>query len=280
MRGLEGWLFIRGEFEPACRFNTEAVAGSLARAAEAFARARQSFRFLLVPDKHTVYPDRVPHQLPFGPPCGDGGRLTTSAVRAAGAAGIDAAPLLVAARGEADPPRLYYATDSHWTPSGAIVAIGALVGSIDPEVWATAAVRRDGEVRRRTDLPTLLGLRRVEETPRLRVREGVRIETIDVEVPAQIHNARGVFRVVARGDAPLIEGRTIIVYDSFFGISVPLVAPFFADSTWVHVGDLMNQPELGRFLGGFDTVILERVERGVYETDFGAVLGALVRGGS
>ena len=203
--------------------------------------------------------------------------MLRDALGAMGQHAIDAGPLLARARGEPGAPLLYYATDTHWTPSGAMVAIRALIESIEPEVWADADVVTDGRLRRRTDLAALIGLSRFESTPRIRVRGEMTQERTDVPVPTEIANARSIFRVQARGEGPLIEGRTIIVYDSFFGIYVPLIAPFFADTTWVHVGDLLNHPELGTALGTFDTVILERVERGLYETDVETVLRALER---
>jgi len=66
-----------------------------------------------------------------------------------------------------------------------------------------------------------------------------------------------------------------VIYDSFFGIDTRLVAPFFEDTTWVHVGDILQHPELASILGPFDRVILERVERGFYATNVGAITDAL-----
>jgi hypothetical protein len=54
------------------------------------------------------------------------------------------------------------------------------------------------------------------------------------------------------------------------------IAPFFEESIWIHVNDLKNHPELGALLGPFDTVILERVERGLYITDIDTLLEPLV----
>ena len=83
--------------------------------------------------------------------------------------------------------------------------------------------------------------------------------------------------MTATGDRPFLEGRTAIVYDSFFGRAMPLVAPFFAESVWIHHEDLIAHPEIAAIAGPFDRVVVERVERGLYTTRLDELLGPLVR---
>jgi hypothetical protein len=45
---------------------------------------------------------------------------------------------------------------------------------------------------------------------------------------------------------------------------------------WVHVGDLGRLPELVEDLPAFDRVVIERVERGVYDLDLDALLAPFV----
>jgi hypothetical protein len=66
------------------------------------------------------------------------------------------------------------------------------------------------------------------------------------------------------------------VYESFFGIQMASIAPFFADSTWIHFNDLLSHPEIGRLIGRADRVIFERVERGLYFTKILSLLRPLV----
>jgi hypothetical protein len=56
-----------------------------------------------------------------------------------------------------------------------------------------------------------------------------------------------------------------------------MVSSLFADTTWIHEGDLAHHPELAAALGPFDRVVLERVERGLYITDIETLLKPLVR---
>jgi hypothetical protein len=275
--GLDGWVFPRGAFEPDCRFTADEIARAVTDAAERFRSTGQAFRFVLVPDKHVIYPERVRPDLAFPPACNETGRPVLQDMLADQApATIDGITLLLREKADRpDGPALFYSMDTHWTPSGAILAIRALIQSIDPALWSEDDVVVDGTFKRTMDLARQLGIRRIEETPKLVVRPSVKTDREDLEIPIDVGNARAVFHITASGDRPLIAGRTVVVYDSAFGNSIPLVAPFFEDATWVHVGDLVNHPELAELLGPFDTVIVDRVERGLYATDLARALGAL-----
>jgi hypothetical protein len=275
LRGRDGWLFTRVELEPSCRYPVATVTGALDRAAAAFAAAGRTFRFVTVPDKHTIYPDELGPN-PFPPPCTELQRGTFRAAFARlGPVAVDGWSGLLAARA-ADPARpLYYRADTHWTQLGALAVIKPLVQSLDPALWRDADVIVEGTTNRSVDLAIQVGVRRIETIPRIVIRPGTVTKT-DVVVPVEVHNARTVFTTVASG-RPTLPGRTLIIYDSFFGIDVQLVSPFFANATWLHVGDLQNHPELASLLGPFDTIVLERVERGLYGVDLAALLEPLER---
>lgn len=276
IRGKDGWLFFREELQPRCQFTGVEFGAALGAAADAFAARGREFRFLLVPDKHSVYPDKIPAGSPFGPSCADTARgdLEAAIARLGGTA-IDARDALLAARTTPNAPDLYYSQDTHWTPSGAAIAVGELVRSFTPNLWNDADVVVRGSKRRVMDTATLLGLKRVARTPRVVLRPDIEQRRDDVSVPVTVQNARAIFRITSSGSQQLLPGRTLVIYDSFFGIDTHLVAPYFAETTWVHVGDLLNHPELAGILGPFDRVIFERVERGLYGTDVGALLAPL-----
>jgi hypothetical protein len=276
IRGRDGWLFFRGEFQPSCLFTGAQLGEALHNAAEAFDARKITFRFLLVPDKHAVYANAVRPDSPFAPSCEDTGRPDLeAAIGLLAAHAIDARAALEAARQVPGTPDLYFRQDTHWTPTGAAVAIGELIRSLDPGLWSDADVVIDGEQRRVMDTAALMGLRRVATTPKVVLRPDVEQHRADVEVPVAVQNARAVFRITTSGTARTLPGRTLVLYDSFFGIDSRLVAPYFAESTWVHVGDMVHHPELAQLLGPFDRVILERVERGLYGTDLEAMLTPL-----
>jgi len=269
IRGVDDWLFVREELQPRCLQSPAQQVAALQRAAAAFARRGIAFRFILVPDKHSVYPEKLPADDPFPPSCVDTNRpALDAAIASLAGIAMDATAALQAAR--AGPADIYYDGDTHWTPMGAAIAVQALAGSLG--VWSADDLQVSGRQRRELDTSRLLGLRRVVRTPRLVIRPDVEQHRVDVPMPVGARNERTAFRITSTGRADLLPGRTLIVYDSFFGIDSSLVAPYFADSTWIHIADLRNQPELAGMLGSFDRVIVECVARGFYATDFDAIL--------
>jgi hypothetical protein len=277
--GTGDWMFTREELAPTCQFTAAQLAAKLDRIAGRFALAGQTFRFILVPDKHVIYPDKLRPDTSLAGTCTEGERATMrDALDQHSAYAVDGWETLLAARAaRPDGPPLYYMADSHWTPSGFVIGLKALVQSLDPVLW-----RDDDAVPGSTravpqELAKQMGLPRTEPTLQIAIRPSVKVVRSPVTVPVEVKNARAIYRITASGNRPLLPGRTVFVYDSFFGLNMTRIAPFFEESIWIHVTDLKNHPELGALLGPFDTVILERVERGLYITDIDTLLEPLVR---
>jgi hypothetical protein len=74
----------------------------------------------------------------------------------------------------------------------------------------------------------------------------------------------------------VVPGTTLIVYDSFFGNFVPLVAPWFERSVWVHVSDVSARRVNPEALPPFDRLLVETVEREAYHRDLDVLLRPLV----
>jgi hypothetical protein len=281
VRGLGSWLFIRDEIEARCDLTVTDVAAALDRTQAAFTAAGQEFRFLVAPDKHVIYPDEIDPSMPFGPACTDDRRAAMRAElgRRSGFAVDGWAALLARRAAEPNGPLLYYTEDSHWTPTGALAAIHALVDSLGPDLWRDEDIGPGRPKRVAMELARQIGLSRAETVPFPQVRSGMKIVRTPIDLPVDTNNARAVYRITATGDRPVVPGRTVIVYDSFFGLNMASVGPFFAESIWIHEGDLLNHPEIAKLIGPVDRVILERVERGLYYTKIDDLLRPLVRTG-
>lgn len=276
LRGHDGWLFTNGEFAPDCNLTADQVVAAMQAAAASIGQ-HAALRFVVVPDKHDIYPEKVAAD-PYPPSCSDTGRATVRAGLAAlGPTGVDGWTPLEALRSAQPASLLYWKEDSHWTPLGAVQIVRPLIQSLGPSVWNEGDVVVGGVKTRTVDLADQLGLRRIESTPSVVLRPSETIAKADLAAPVVTVNARAVFRTTATGPEPVIPGRTLILYDSFFGLEVDLLAPYFADATWIHVGDATNHPELVARFGPFDTVILERVERELYVLDITKMLSGLQR---
>lgn len=279
VRGTGPWLFTIEEIQPRCDLGPGDIAADLDRARAAFSAHGQDFRFVIAPDKHVIYPEKLDPGMPYGPACTDDRRPAMRAELDRRAAWtIDGWAATLAARAaHPDDPLLYYTEDSHWTASGALPSIRELIRSLGPDLWRDDDVVVGGGKKVGMELARQLGLRRSETVPAVTLRPSVTITRTTVDLPVRTNNARAVFRFTASGDRPLVPGRTVIVYDSFFGLNMAALAPFFAESIWIHQGDLTNHPEIATLVGRADRVILERVERGLYFTKIDELLRPLAR---
>jgi hypothetical protein len=189
------------------------------------------------------------------------------------------APLLEA-RTRSPEQRLYWLRNSHWEPFGAATAIRPLIEAVAPGVWDADAVVLEGIVTDQGDLARLAGIPQPEHAPRVRVRRALTIERrilATSDLPG-----RETTWYIARGTDPVVPGRTLIVYDSFFGVVSDLIVPWFQETVWLHVGDLSSRPAIVNELPDFDRIIVERVERIAYQWPIVPVLRPLVEriGGS
>jgi SGNH hydrolase-like domain, acetyltransferase AlgX len=275
--GRDGWLFTRTELEPVCDFTAEQVLAALDRTAAGLAERGIDLRLIVPPDKHTIYPEQVVPGSGLGEACSDKRR---AAIQAGMAARADHAIELwtaIAVRRAADPATpLYFRQDTHWTPLGAVIATRALVESLAPGIWDDAQMPIQGFTNVDTDLSRLIGLPRKERVPRLVVRPGVDVERTSVPTEVDLKSARDIGHYVVDRKAKAVEGRTLIVYDSYFRTNERRIAPWFRDSVWVHADDLKRSPELVADLPRFDHVVVERVERSVYDIDLDALLAPVI----
>jgi 3',5'-cyclic AMP phosphodiesterase CpdA len=276
MRGTDDWLFLTGELRPRCDFDVDTLLARVDEAAAAFERAGKPFRYVVVPDKHAIYPERV---LP-----GSTEGSCTDAARDRLKAGLQArpgvaielwTPLLVEKARDPGKP-LYYVQDAHWTALGATVGLRALVQSLAPGAWDDAEVVVGGEQRHSSDLAKLIGLPRIEVVPAVDMRPGVTVDEQLIDAGVDISNSRDIPWFTVRTDGPVVPGRTLFVYDSFFATQMDEIVPWFEESIWVHEGDLFNLPELASVLPEFDNLVFQRIERSALFTDPASDLRTIV----
>ena len=128
--GREGWLFYGetlADYQgPAPLSDRElwAAARTLALVQEQAAEAGADFRFVLAPNKNTLYPQYMPARYRASEAPSNWERLREELDRQ-GVAYVDLIPVLAA-----EPEPVYYRTDSHWTPYGSALAHDAILASL------------------------------------------------------------------------------------------------------------------------------------------------------
>jgi hypothetical protein len=269
------WLYFIGELRPTCTYSGAQLADQATTIEAALAARDRRLVLAIAPDKHSIYPETLGQASRLGTPCSDAQRASLRARAASSSFIADLWAPILAAR-EADPDtRLYWHQDSHWTPAAAILGVQAIVDRIDGSVWDPADVVSGGTTLRPAELARLMGIVANEEGPAVRVNRQIRITDVVLDEGAP-RQGDTVHEYTVTGTAPLIRGTTVIVYDSFLGIVRPLVVPWFERSIWIHVSDLAEHPELADLAAGFDTLVLETVERQAYTRDITKVLRPFV----
>ena len=235
------------------------------------------FRFVIAPDKHVIHPERWRPGDPIPTPCTDTRR---DAMRAGMAerptSTVDLWAPVEAARA-AHPEPIYFSQDSHWTPTGALPAIEALVESIAPGTWDASEITVDGTSRFPMELARLMGIPRSAVVPAYVVRPSMKVTRTTVPTAVHLTNAPDITSYAVTGDGALVPGTTLVVYDSFFNISRPRMVPWFEHTIWVHASDLRDHPELVKDLPTVDRVVVERVERSAYNLDLTRLLAPLTQ---
>ncbi len=283
--GRDGWLFPADEFEPACRMSAAAILRSLDQVAAAFAATGRPLRFVIPPDKRAIYPDMAAPGLPYPSACTETERQQLRAGFAARPAiATDLWAPVLAERASVDEPAnaagpagpIYWRSDTHWNDIGALAAIGAIVEAEAPGVWDTDDIRIDGVSPRVGDLSRLIGLPDIELAPRVVIDRGGVLSRHDLDAGIVTTPGRELVQYRLAGGGPTVPGRTLIVYDSAFGVHADLIAPWFADSVWLHVNELIEHPRIVAALPPFDRILVERVERLAYSRDLATTLAPLL----
>jgi hypothetical protein len=259
-RGPGGEPFLGADFVNSCLPGRVKAVDGLARdVRDALARHGIRFLYAIAPDKSSIERDALGPAADLLMSCSDAASLTLEA-----AAAEPDSPLLAGwDELAADPRRLYLYGDSHWNPDGGALFAELLIerlgeegiaprGLFDPDdLTVITEVAPDG------DLFFIMGAHVPQPTTLLQsVREGV-----EVRGESDFHDGVFTQRWVSTGP-DLIPGRTLLLHDSYLAYNQDVLAPYFADLTALPLSSL-NTPGAVASLWGYDTVIVQQVQRSV-----------------
>ena len=265
--GTDGWLFARGEVQPTCGWTTPEFLAQLDEADAMASAAGVTFRYMIAPDKHAIFPDHLPGTIDPADVCTDQRRQEVAAALRSRGSSLELWTQLLRQRTDHPDVPLYYATDTHWTPLGARMAAERLVDSLAPGLWDDAEVMTRPGFHRSTDLSRQMGLPQIETVDNYIPRPTARLRETTVDVDVALDSATDIphFQMPPKSDT--IPGRTLFLYNSFFAPHMRKLAPWFEESIWVHAEDFRQFPEIAKSLPAFDTIIVVRVERSAYDLD-------------
>jgi hypothetical protein len=261
----EGWFFLNAAFGR--RLGSPSDVQESLDLVDAFLAEHRDpppvFRFMLVPDKHSVYPERLDQagrtEASVYAPSRE--RLEDHFASHPDPRIIDMRAIILAEKA-VNPNLLYQPGDTHHSDHGAMVMARSLLDSLAPGLWRADEVVELGVEDRTADLHNLSGLVDLtEQYPVVTVEragfEGVDIEWLD-ELDIMLRPAR--YRAESRG-AKLLPGRALIVHDSFIGPTLrPVFAQYFEDLTYWY-NELIEPGDLRAAMKVYDYVIVEGTVR-------------------
>jgi hypothetical protein len=245
IEGPEGWLFL-GDFQQQTITKSRGLSTLAPEQATHWAERYEvvragvgeygaELRLVLVPDKQTVYPQQLPAWAQPGP--GERPTMTdqiVAALRRRGAKDVlDLRPVLRAA---ASRQQVYWRTDSHWNPAGALVAAEHVLPWLRPD--HPAAVRAllercrvaDAGERKTGDLGRILGVGAFPTEPWTLVQ----VAEARAESSAPWRTVWGLeqpFRTFAGGGLP---GKLLVLGDSFLDTWWSVLAELSRETVYFH----------------------------------------------
>jgi hypothetical protein len=291
--GEDDWLFFAGTWTKPCtsQISGDQVVEELAKLERIVTASGREARVVVAPDKMTIYPEKFGPAIDELPACTTDNRARLQAGLQGGEVDgyVDLWDVLPVHR----PDKIYYRGDTHWTPYGASFLVQEVVESIRAGIWQPEALVRARGGGRLAGTAAVLGLPRFESADVVRVaRPGVAIENVAEwrqgdeglePVPPEEHhlvvtadgtNVTFGLEPVARSTHPrhhitssggaMIDGTTTVIHDSFLWDPLELLPQYFTDLRTSH-WDVLGTDEVAEDLRAADLVILQTVERLVYE---------------
>ncbi|MEO7117636.1 MAG: hypothetical protein ABIZ34_01555 [Candidatus Limnocylindrales bacterium] len=267
--GRGDWLWYRDDLQPQCVRDPAKLLANIDSLAAAFAASGRPFRHVIAPDKHVMYPQFLASPWDERTTCVD---VNREAFRAGAAlrpdTTMDLWPLMFEERDRSGDVPIYWPQDTHWAPRAALLAARQIVLAEPDSPWDDTVVHEAGTVDRFGDLLGQMGLVDYQTLPAYVVeRPGVTVTRTALEPVGGLEGGH-VVPVVweTTGDAPVIPGTTLFLYDSYGAGAAAYLAPWYERMVWVHAGDT-DLPNFLDVIPHFDRVVYEGVERYAYLTD-------------
>jgi len=263
IRGADGFLFLADAVDNACGPHAppESTVANLAELASIIEASGREVLTMVAPDKSSVHPELLPDDMSKRE-CFDAytAALWSDLANADIDGYVDLRSALIAASTRSREP-LYFRQDTHWDTAGSLVAVQAMVDYLAPGLWTDDEVIYAGLTRYVGDLAAMQGTSDEDDTPTYLIG---RPDVVNVSVE-QLDDLGGGFNRRYISEAPegrLIEGRTVMFYDSFGIAALHQIVPFFEDLTVIGLTEF-DATRYVQQIEAADRVWIMSVERGL-----------------
>jgi hypothetical protein len=263
VRGRDGNLLYGGDFTVACEKTAsyEQSLQAMARLAEIVQASGRKVVFNVAPNKSSVITSDLPRAKPRGNCAARGIERQNQLLD-----GFEH-PLFVGIRkplaeAHASGKQVYARTDTHWTGVGAAMYAQALASHLDPELTPRLRLHPK-RITKVGDLMKLAGLTSPESMTSATVSTG---GTVGLSPEAATGDSAQALpkdgKWVTRPKKGLVQGRTLLLGDSFTGAALTNLRPLFAQGSFVTFSHA-SESRLVSEIEASDTVVIEVVQRAV-----------------
>jgi hypothetical protein len=254
--GRAGWLYLAEELARACAppSDPKVTKANVARLTGMVQRSGRRVLFVVVPDKSSVAQEFLPHDDPRVECAAAGRERLWALLEKHPVPGyVDLRTALETEQSLRRSP-IYLRRDSHWSSFAASILVREVVERLPGDLWSGSVIKQIGQEEGMGDLTVLAGLPDVDMRPAFGIQRPGDEATVDEQpAGAALHSMR-------RGGAPVFEGKTLYLYDSFGRIALPGLRQFFGDLTTQQLFD--SEPlDIAQGASGWDLIIIEVVER-------------------
>ena len=263
LEGEDGYLFLKDAFDAACNGHgtPESVSKSVKRFADIVQRSGRKIVVAIAPDKSSVLMDKLPKDNLQA----DCHRLYQDqmweSLREASIPGYVDLRSVLRQEVEINRRPLYFRQDTHWNQEGSLVAVKQLIDMFQPGIWDESAVVFNGITSYLGDLEGMRGGSKMDETPNFGIQRG----QIKVVMSQYDENFPPGYRRNSEMSGPpgsLIEGETLMMFDSFGMGAIEQIVPYFERLKTLHFEGFISDDWI-QMIKSSDNVLFLCVERGL-----------------
>ena len=228
LEGSDGFLFLKDAFDAACNSHgtPQSVSANLKRFADIIQRSGRKIVITIAPDKSSILTDKLPSDNPQSE-CHrlHQDQIWKSLAEAVIPGYIDLRKTFRDAVVETREP-LFLRQDSHWDSAGSLVAIKKVVEKFRTGVWSDSDIAYNGELDYTGDLEAMRGGSKIDQSPFFSIhRPSIKVvqEEYDEAYPPGYRR----LSQISGPEGSLIEGNTLMLFDSFGMAAIEQVVPYF-----------------------------------------------------
>jgi len=234
--GRDGWLVYTAEsdiedYQNSDLFTAEQLAHiqkSLDALSARYAERGITLLLVVPPNKNSIYPERVPTQIPILGKESKLEQLTAYLAQHGQSQILDLRPALLAAKSERE---IYYATDTHWNDYGAYLAYSAIMTELH-QTYPDLSPRPQADFKVVTRAPELLDLSvNVGTTlfPEAKIQLKPKFEMHTTYKNVTVGGRKLMFSYNPSPSLP----KLVMYHDSFFFRVIPLLGEHFSNGLYV-----------------------------------------------